>query len=84
MRVEHKTYYYFEEKEKGLFTDFLWESHTKMSDFAELCGVSLSLLSLVVNGKRPITKHTLEVFAKNGFKLDINDSSITKSKSEKT
>ena len=70
MRVEHKTYYYFEEKEKGLFTDFLWESHTKMKDFAELCGISLSLLSLVVNGKKPITKRTLEIFAKNGFKLN--------------
>lgn len=71
MRIEHKTYYYFEEKEKGLFTDFLWESHTKMSDFAELCGISLSLLSLVVNGKRSITKNIIEKFKENGFKLDI-------------
>ena len=71
MKTVNKTYYYFEEKEKGLFTDFLWESHTKMSDFAELCGISVSLLSLVINGKKPITKRTLNIFKKNGFNLEI-------------
>ena len=71
MKIVNKTYYYFEEKEKGLFTDFLWESHTKMSDFAELCGISLTLLSLVVNGKRSITKNIIEKFRKNGFNIGL-------------
>ena len=71
MKVVNKTYYYFEEKEKGLFTDFLWQSHTKMSDFAELCGISLTLLSLVVNGKRSITKNIIEKFRENGFNIEL-------------
>ena len=71
MRVENKIYYYFEEKEKGLFTDFLWESHNKMADFAEKCGISLSYLSLIVNGKRAITKALLKKFAKHGFKVEV-------------
>ena len=73
MRIENKTYYYFEEKEKGLFTDFLWESHTSMKDFAELCGISVSLLSLIVNGKRAITKKVIEKFEENGFKVKVNE-----------
>ena len=73
MRVENKKFYYFEKREKGLFVDFLWLNKTTMSEFAELCGISASLLSLVVNGKKPITKRTLEIFKKNGFNLEIED-----------
>ena len=71
MRVESKEYYYFEEIDKGLFTDFLWQSHTSMKDFAELCGVSLSYLSLIINGKRAITNDMIDIFAKNGFELKM-------------
>ena len=71
MRVEHKEYYYFEELEKGLFTDFLCENKISMNDFAKSCGISPSLLSLVVSGKRAITKNTLDQFAKQGFKVEL-------------
>lgn len=71
MRIEKKTYYYFEKQEKELFYRFLNENNTNMRDFAKKCSISLSLLSLVINGKRSITMHTIEIFAKNGFKLGI-------------
>lgn len=73
MRVENKIYYYFEEKEKGLFTDFLWESRNSMGDFAEMCGISIAYLSLIVNGKRAISEELLKEFEKNGFTLEIKD-----------
>ena len=71
MKIENKTYYYFEGKEKALFNDFLSKKGIKSVDFAKKCGISLSLLSLVINGKKPITKRTLNIFNKNGFKLEI-------------
>ena len=74
MKIINKQQYFFEENEKGQFTDFLWKSHNSMQDFAELCGISPTLLSLIVNGKRPITKTTLLKFKKNGFVLDFDES----------
>ena len=69
MKIENKTLYYFTEYEKGLFTDFLWQSKNTMSDFADKCGMSITLLSLIVNGKRPFTTEYRELFERNGFKL---------------
>ena len=69
MKIENKTLYYFTEYEKGLFTDFLWQSKNTMSDFANKCGMSITLLSLIVNGKRPFTTEYRELFERNGFKL---------------
>ena len=71
MRVEYKEYYYFEEVDKGLFTDFLKNTNTSMKDFADSCGISLSLLSLILNGKRSISKNVLNEFKKHGFKVEI-------------
>ena len=71
MRVVSKKYYYFEEEDKGLFTDFLLENHTKMNDFATLCGITLAYLSLVINGKRAITPSLMKKFEENGFKVLI-------------
>ena len=71
MRIENKTYYYFEEYEKGLFTDFLWESHTSMREFAQNCDISVTLLSMIVNGKRAITLNVLKKFEENGFKVEL-------------
>lgn len=73
MRIVNKTYYYFDKKDKDYFTDFLWESHNKMSDFAEMCGISQTLLSLIVNGKRPISKEMIKKFKKNGFEIKLGD-----------
>lgn len=73
MKIINKQQYFFEENEKGQFTDFLWKSHNSMQDFAELCGISPTLLSLIVNGKRPITKTHLLKFKKNGFVLDFDE-----------
>lgn len=71
MRKEIKEYYYFEENEKGLFTDFLRENRITMTEFAKNCDISLALLTLVVNGKRSITQNTLDQFAKQGFKVEL-------------
>lgn len=71
MRIENKTYYYFEEYEKGLFTDFLWESRTSMREFAQNCDISVTLLSMIVNGKRAITLNVLKKFEENGFKVEL-------------
>lgn len=71
MRVEHKQYYYFEQEEKDRFTDFLWDNHINTIDFAHRCGISPSLLSLIVNGKRAITKNVLKAFEDQGFKVEL-------------
>lgn len=71
MRVEHKYFYYFDEVDKGKFTDFLWKIKSNMSDFASLCGISVSLLSQIVNGKRALTKNVIQAFNENGFKVKL-------------
>ena len=73
MRVEHKKYYYFDEEEKGRFTDFLRENSIKMNDFAANCGISPTLLTLIVKGERTITETTIKKFAENGFEIKIDN-----------
>lgn len=71
MRIEQKTYYYFENKDKIDFYIYLTKRLMKMSEFANECGISLTLLSLVVNGKRAITKDLMKKFKEKGFNLDL-------------
>ena len=71
MRVENKQFYYFDEEEKGRFTDFLRESRTSITQFANMCGISVPLLSLILNGKRAITKNVIQEFENHGFKVDL-------------
>ena len=73
MRVEHKKYYYFDEEEKDRFTDFLRENSIKMNDFADNCGISPTLLTLIVKGERTITEKTIKKFAENGFEIKIDN-----------
>lgn len=73
MRVEYKQFYYFELEDKERFNNFLDDNGINMSDFATKCDISLTLLSLVVNGKRAITKNVLEQFERNGFIVDYGD-----------
>ena len=71
MRIENKIYYYFEQIEKIAFNIFLLKSNISMKQFAKLCGISMAYLSLIVNGRRAITKSLIEKFAENGFKVEI-------------
>jgi len=71
MRVENKEYYYFEDKDKLDFLQFLTQNGMMMTTFANKCDISLSLLSLIINGKRAITKNVIDEFGKNGFKVNI-------------
>ena len=57
--------------EKTMFNDFLLNSNVSMKQFAKLCGISMAYLSLIVNGRRAITKSLIEKFAENGFKVEI-------------
>jgi predicted transcriptional regulator len=73
MRIINKQQYYFEEEEKNELTDFLWENRISLTDFAKMCGISNSLLTLILKGERPITKTTLKKFQKNGFTLKFTE-----------
>ena len=71
MRVEHKYYYYFEESDKESFKKFLEKNSMSMNDFANNCGMSLTLLSFIINGRRAINQTIIDLFAKNGFEVKI-------------
>lgn len=71
MRIENKVYYYFEEQERNDFFNYLKKSDLNMTTFAEKCGISLSLLSLILGGKRAITKNVIKEFEKIGFKVNL-------------
>lgn len=69
MKVEQKTYYYFDDNDLLAFREFLRTHLMKLSEFAEKCGISTALLSLIIHGKRALTKEHIENFKKNGFDL---------------
>lgn len=71
MRVEHKYYYYFEESDKENFKKFLEKNSMSMNDFANNCGMSLTLLSFIINGRRAINQTIIDLFEKNGFEVII-------------
>ena len=71
MKIEYEEIYYFDEEEKGRFTDFLRDRHYSANDFAKMCGISISLLSMLVNGKRPLNEKHIKIFNKYGFKVEL-------------
>lgn len=71
MRLVNKTYYYFEKEDKVRFEIFLMDRHLKMEDFAKKCSISISLLSLIINGRRAITKKNIDKFKKLGFGVKL-------------
>lgn len=73
MIVICKRFYYFDDKDKQKFELFLKKNDIKKSDFAKKCDISSTLLTLLFNGKRSISKEVAKAFTKNGFKVEIGD-----------
>ena len=64
MRIENKTNYYFEEKDKRVFLYLLKVNGLTMSDFAKKCFISSSMLTLIINGKRSLPNDFIKEFDK--------------------
>ena len=73
MFVVSKKYYYFDENDKVVFLDFLTRNGITRTDFAKMCGISLTLLTLLFNSKRAITKEIAQAFTSHGFKVNVGD-----------
>lgn len=73
MIVVCKRIYYFDNKDKQNFELFLKQNDINRSDFAKKCDISSTLLTLLFNGKRSITKEMAKTFTKNGFKVEIGE-----------
>lgn len=68
-----KRFWYFDESDKEKFNEMLEKENLTKTDFANKCGISLTLLTLLMNGKRSITKEVAEELTKNGFKVKLGD-----------
>lgn len=73
MVVVSKRFYYFDEKDKMDFQIFIIKNNITRTDFAKMCNISLTLLTLLFNGKRSITKDVAKMFTEHGFKVDIGE-----------
>ena len=69
MRIEHKTYYYFEEQDTKMFEKYLKEHLMSKTEFATKCGLSVCRLSHIIHGRRAITQNTLDKFIELGLKV---------------
>ena len=68
-----KRFYYFDDNDRTDFELFLRQNLMKKGEFAQKCNISNTLLTLLFNGKRSITKEIAETFTKNGFKVEIGE-----------
>lgn len=73
MIVVSRRFYYFDEKDKRVFQTFIIKNGITRTDFAKMCNISPTLLTLLFNGKRSITKDVAQAFTKNGFKVEIGE-----------
>ena len=73
MIVVCKRFYYFDSNDKQKFELFLKENNIKKNDFAKKCDISSTLLTLLFNGKRSITKEMAQAFTNHGFKVNVGD-----------
>ena len=73
MIVVSKRFYYFDEKDKMDFQIFIIKNGITRTDFAKMCNISLTLLTLLFNGKRSITKEVAQAFTEHGFKVEIGE-----------
>lgn len=64
-----KTSYLFDDNDKERLKDFLLERKLTREDLVALLGISSTLLSLVVNGKRCVSKKLMQKFEEIGFEL---------------
>lgn len=51
----------------------IYVGHNNKNDFAKRCDISSTLLTLLFNGKRSISKEVAKAFTKNGFKVEIGE-----------
>ncbi len=73
MIVICKRFYYFDDNDRKNFELFLRQNLMKKGEFAKKCNISNTLLTLLFDGKRSITKEIAETFTKNGFKVEIGE-----------
>lgn len=70
MRVVNKKYLYFDKVDHNNFKLFLVDNNMSKQKFAKKIGVSVPLLSAILNGKRALTEENKKKFEKEGFKFD--------------
>lgn len=73
MFAVNKRFWYFDEKDKERFAKLLEKEGITKTEFASKCGISLTLLTLLMNGKRSITKEVAEKLTENGFNVKVGD-----------
>ena len=74
MKIRYKTQYYFEDNEVSQLELFLHENKMTLKEFAELCGISATLMTMIKQGRRSISKSVLNKFAKNGLVFHFDSS----------
>ena len=68
-----KKHYYFDQTDREKFDKFLKKSGFTRQEFAEKCYISPTLLTMIYQGKRAITKIVAENFTKNGFTIKLGE-----------
>ena len=71
MLIVNKRFYYFDNDERHKFDLFLLKNDMNKTIFCAKVGVSLATLSLIYNGKRPVSVKLAKVFTQNGYKVEI-------------
>lgn len=64
-----KVYYKCDAEDKRKFRIWMIEKNTKLETISKQIGVSISHISQIFNGKKNITKKTIEKFKKVGYDI---------------
>lgn len=62
---------YLNDRDRIRFNTFLIKNGLTMTDFAKMCNMTMPYLSLIIRGKRAITREIAETFINNGFKVKL-------------
>ena len=60
---------YFDDIECEKFKEWLFANQLTQQQFADICGISLTYLNLIINGKRAITDKIKQTFEKGDYSL---------------
>lgn len=71
MRVENKTYYYFEKKDNKDLRTWLSENELTIRKFADMLEISVSYLNAIICGDRPLTEYLLNKFKEKGYLIKL-------------
>ena len=69
MRETIKRYWYFTKDDKKAFVEWIKEKKLTATAFAYFLQISDSLLSEILNGKKPLTERLKVLFNENGYKI---------------